>query len=73
MSKVIQTGKKCPKCGAEGKWHGEHETVVKNYSFPWGAVADVGWQCWSCGYEWGFEISEELVKMFGESGKEKAR
>ncbi|GAI83890.1 unnamed protein product, partial [marine sediment metagenome] len=29
-----------------------------NYRFPWGAVADVGWRCWSCGYEWGFELPE---------------
>ena len=63
MSKASDVGRKCPKCGAEGRWQGEHETVVKNYKFSFGAVADVGWRCWSCGYEWGFE-----VKMVGESG-----
>ncbi|GAI70605.1 unnamed protein product [marine sediment metagenome] len=54
----VETGKRCPNCGAEGDYHGEHETVVKNYRFAWGAVADVGWRCWSCGYEWGFELPE---------------
>ena len=60
MSEVTKvTGKTCPNCGAEGKWHGEHETVVKNYRFPWGTVADVGWRCWNCGWEWGFELGED--------------
>ena len=59
------TGVKCPKCGAEGKCQGEHETAVKNYTFPWGAVADVGWRCWNCGWEWGFEVPEG---MLGETG-----
>lgn len=46
----------CPQCGAAGKYNGEHETVVRNYSFPSGKVVDVGWRCWNCGYEWGFEV-----------------
>lgn len=54
----IQTGRKCPSCGAEGKCNGEHETVIKNYTFSWRAVADVGWRCWNCGWEWGFELPE---------------
>ena len=52
-------GKVCPKCGAEGKHYGEHETAARNYRMPWGKVVDVGWRCWSCGYEWGFEIATE--------------
>ncbi|GAI48806.1 unnamed protein product [marine sediment metagenome] len=59
----VQTGKKCPKCGAEGRYNGEHETAVRNYSFPWGAVADVGWRCWNCGYEWGFEVQWEGLPL----------
>ena len=52
------TGKKCPQCGAEGKWHGEHETTVRNYPLPEQTIVDVGWQCWNCGYEWGFEMPQ---------------
>ncbi len=46
---------KCPNCGAEGTWHGEHETVVRNIEA--GRVkpelikmniVDVGWRCWIC-------------------------
>ena len=62
MSNNIETGKKCPNCGAEGKSQGEHETAVKNYTFPWGSVADVGWRCWNCGWEWGFEVREEHLR-----------
>lgn len=67
MSKVSDVlGKKCPNCGAEGKWHGEHETAVRN--FEAGRVkpemiklniVDVGWRCWNCGHEWGFEVPKE--------------
>ena len=59
----VQTGKTCPKCGAEGRQHGEHETAVRNYNFPWGAVADIGWRCWNCGYEWGFELPKGEVSV----------
>ncbi len=69
MSKVTNLGKKCPQCGAGGRWYGEHEAVVRNIEV--GRVegikrnmVDVGWRCWNCGHEWGFE----LVKMLGESG-----
>ncbi len=70
MNNNGETGKKCPKCGAEGRaWHGEHEAAVRNIEV--GRVngikrniVDVGWRCWNCGYEWGFD----LVKMLGESG-----
>lgn len=55
----VEAGKKCPNCGVEGKWHGEHETAIKNYQFAFGAVADVGWRCWNCGWEWGFEVLEK--------------
>jgi len=24
------------------------------------AIADVGWRCWGCGFEWGFEVDEIL-------------
>ncbi len=63
MSNNIETGKKCPKCGAEGKWQGEHETAVRNYKLHGQSVADVGWRCWNCGHEWGFEVPQ----MPGES------
>jgi len=69
VSNNIETGKKCPKCGAGGKWHGEHETAIRSYSFPWGAVGDVGWRCWNCGCEWGFEIQQgagEWLVFLGE-------
>ena len=69
MSKVTNLGKKCPNCGAEGGYNGEHEAAVRNIEV--GRVegikrnmVDVGWRCWSCGHEWGFE----LAKMLGESG-----
>ena len=61
----VQTGKKCPNCGAEGKYHGEHETAVRNYKIAGQTIADVGWRCWNCGYEWGFEVPEG---MLGETG-----
>jgi len=62
-----ETGKKCPNCGAEGRaWRGEHETAVRNYQVPGQTIVDVGWRCWNCGWEWGFE----LAKMLGESGLE---
>lgn len=61
MSKVKDdTGKKCPNCGAEGKYHGEHETAVRNYKIVGQAIVDVGWRCWGCGFEWGFEVDEIL-------------
>jgi len=65
----VQTGEKCPKCGAEGKaYHGEHETAVRNVKLPrptiFGSttVVDVGWRCWNCGHEWGFELVKEEYK-----------
>jgi len=58
---VNKPGKKCPECGAEGKaWHGEHETAVRNYKLPNQTIADVGWRCWHCGHEWGFEVDKVL-------------
>ena len=60
MSQINKvTGKICPSCGVEGKCQGEHMTAVRNYTFPWGSVVDVGWQCWNCGFEWGFEVPKE--------------
>jgi len=56
------TGKKCPNCGAEGRGHGEHETAVRKHTAPWGKVVDVGWRCWNCGYEWGFEVPKEVAQ-----------
>ncbi len=59
----VETGKKCPKCGAEGRHDGEHDTAVRNIEV--GRVkpemikrniVDVGWRCWNCGYEFGFEV-----------------
>ena len=64
MNNNGETGKKCPNCGAEGRYNGEHETAVRNYQVPGQTIVDVGWRCWNCGWEWGFE----LAKMPGESG-----
>jgi len=68
VSEVTNLGKKCPNCGAEGRYNGEHETAVRNYQiYPAGrgfrprTIVDVGWRCWDCGYEWGFEV-EDTVK-----------
>ncbi|GAI68797.1 unnamed protein product [marine sediment metagenome] len=55
---MSKPGEKCPNCGAEGKYHGEHETAVRNYKLRGQSIADVGWRCWNCGWEWGFEIQE---------------
>ncbi len=51
----VESGKKCPKCGALGKDGGDHETKVRTYQGPLVNINDVGWKCWNCGYEWGFE------------------
>jgi len=59
-----ELGKKCPQCGAEGRWYGEHETVVRNLRLQRQTIVDVGWLCWNCGHEWGLE----LVKVLEESG-----
>lgn len=56
MSNNVQTGEMCPECGAEGKWHGEHETAVRNLKLSGQTIVDVGWRCWNCGCEWGFEL-----------------
>ncbi len=55
---MSKPGEKCPNCGAEGKYHGEHETAVRNYKLRGQSIADVGWRCWNCGWEWGFEVQE---------------
>ena len=66
MTNNPETGKKCPQCGAEGKCQGEHETAVRNHQiYPAGrdfeprTIVDVGWRCWNCGHEWGFELQED--------------
>ena len=56
MNKTTDTGKKCPKCDAKGKVHGENETVVRNVKLASVTMADVGFRCWNCGHEWGFEL-----------------
>lgn len=58
---MTDKGKKCPNCGAEGKYQGEHEAAARNYQIAGQTVVDVGWRCWKCGHEWGFEISELRV------------
>lgn len=52
----VETGKKCPNCGAGGRHDGEHQTAVRNCKLPDQTIIDVGWRCWNCGYEWGFEV-----------------
>jgi hypothetical protein len=50
----------CPKCGAVGKGlNGEHEAAVREGKFLRHKVIDVGWRCWKCGFEWGFDELEE--------------
>ena len=64
MSKATNIlGKKCPECGAEGRCNGEHETAVRNFEVGRikpemikRNIVDVGWRCWNCGHEWGFEL-----------------
>jgi len=56
--KVSKPGEKCPECGAEGKYHGEHETAVRNHKLHGQSIVDVGWRCWNCGHEWGFEVPQ---------------
>ena len=52
-------GRVCPKCGAEGKGiDGAHDTTVRKAKTDNTSVFDVGWRCWNCGYEWGFEFCE---------------
>ena len=58
MNKEVN-GYKCPKCGAEGKYHGEHVAAVKQVKVGKISVVNVGWGCWSCGHEWGFEPLKE--------------
>ena len=50
---------KCPKCGAEGKYHGEHVAAVRQIKVGKTSVVNVGWRCWNCGHEWGFEALKE--------------
>lgn len=68
MNNNGEFGKKCPNCGAEGRYNGEHEAAVKNIEVERvngtkRNIVDVGWRCWNCGYKWGFE----LAKILGES------
>ena len=63
MSNVFQTGKKCPSCGAEGRWHGEHETAVRHLKLSRQTIVDVGWRCWNCDHEWGFELLKDRLKV----------
>jgi hypothetical protein len=51
----------CPSCGAIGKGpNGEHATALRSGTKPGlGFVPiDVGWRCWKCGHEWGFEYDK---------------
>lgn len=59
---MTDEGKNCPSCGAEGKaYKGEHETAVRNSTVNGIAVVDVGWRCWQCGHEWGFEYPPNRI------------
>ncbi|MBA7706117.1 hypothetical protein ES703_114963 [subsurface metagenome] len=55
--------KKCPSCGAEGRWHGEHETAVRHLKLSRQTIVDVGWRCWNCDHEWGFELLKDRLKV----------
>ena len=52
-------GKRCPNCTSGGQGEsGAHETTIHYYPIKTIAgeiVLDVGWVCWNCAYEWGFE------------------
>lgn len=52
-------GHKCPKCGAAGKYHGEHYAATRQLKVGKITVVNVGWGCWNCGHEWGFEALKE--------------
>lgn len=69
MSKITNAGKKCPNCGAEGKCEDEHETAIRNVKLGSVTIVDVGWRCWKCGNEWGFEAGQEGFGN-GTEGKE---
>lgn len=54
-----ENGKKCPKCGAVGRYHGEHYAAFRQMKAGKISVVNVGWRCWNCGHEWGFEALKE--------------
>lgn len=54
-------GYKCPKCGAEGKYHGEHYAAFRQIKSGKITVVNVGWRCWNCGHEWGFQEESMLT------------
>ncbi|MBA7678042.1 hypothetical protein ES703_86313 [subsurface metagenome] len=58
-------GYKCPECGAAGKYHGEHVAAVRQVKGGRLTEVNVGWGCWSCGHEWGFEPLKEPM-LIGE-------
>jgi PHP family Zn ribbon phosphoesterase len=54
---VNSQGKVCPNCGAKGKaWQGEHATCARHCDTGKVNIVDVGWKCYECGHEWGFEF-----------------
>jgi len=74
VDKVTNLGKKCPKCGAEGRYNGEHETAVRcieagrvKPEMIKRNIVDVGWRCWNCGYEWGFELLKDGARPLSSS------
>jgi len=56
---MANEGKECPLCGALGQSTTcEHSTVVRNVKIGDISFCDVGWRCWQCGHEWGFEAPQ---------------
>jgi len=61
-SREESDGKRCPNCTSGGQGaNGEHETAIHQVKSQGVSVnvIDMGWCCWNCGYEWGFEYQAE--------------
>lgn len=60
LSREQSDGKRCPNCTSEGKgYQSEHDASVHQKQVTeYLRVIDVGWRCWNCGYEWGFESAK---------------
>jgi hypothetical protein len=64
-----ENGRPCPHCGNNDDFNSEEPiyNAVRQYGelieFPgFGSVNDIGWWCSFCGWEYGFEFSEESAR-----------
>ncbi|HLA27144.1 MAG TPA: hypothetical protein VJZ49_04550 [Syntrophales bacterium] len=56
LAREQSDGKRCPNCTSQGQTaSGEHATAAHQVKSQGVSVIDIGWRCWNCGYEWGFE------------------